>query len=354
MFGRLGIGVVGAVLFIAVMCCGCASESETTTTVVEVATSVAQTTSSTANVTTTTMATTTTTMVTTTTEALTYQKWGGTVEVEGLRITVSEPVKDSNLYTTDAQGRRADATFKVLGAKVVLENITDAPHIYSATYFILADTEGNTYMGYDQDTSSYGKHVAMRSGYLDPGKEITRWVNYGIPNGAGAEGIWYSRDGTFGDSIQAIWQPSVPEDTTDAYNEGYQAEFTITSTEVSAQLVTSDDLVHFPGRGYVFLVIDATIRRLPRGSNQSLAIDETDVVLISAGGEFYQPIGRRVGGIGFTLGGLSSMMVLEADAGETAQIEVTLVYEVEETSIGGPLTLKFTEAPPVPFTVARQ
>ena len=208
MLRRLDISVIAIVLTIALLSCGCATESVTTTAAARTTTTTAPPTTTTAQVTTTTARATTTTaaMTTTTTEALTVLKWDSTAEVDGLRIIVSEPRRDTNLYAEDAQGRRSDATLQVLGVKVILENVSDTPHIYSAGYFVLADSEGNTYLGYDQDESSYGEHVAMRSGYLDPGKKITRWLNYGVPRDAAAEGVWYSKDGTFGTNLQAIWE----------------------------------------------------------------------------------------------------------------------------------------------------
>jgi len=151
--------------------------------------------------------TTTTEQVTTTTEATTLYKWDTAAEIDGLRIIVSEPVKDKRLGVVDAQGKRVDATHKVLTTKVVLKNVTDKPHIYAASYFMLADNEGGTYLGWDEDDSGYAKHAAMRSGYLEPEEEITRWVTFVVPIGVAADAVWYSRDGSFGESIQALWQP---------------------------------------------------------------------------------------------------------------------------------------------------
>ncbi len=143
---------------------------------------------------------------TTTTEAVTLNKWDAAAEVDGMLITVSEPVKDTSQFVEDDNGRRLD-TFKVLTTKVVLENITSEPHIYAASYFMLADTEGGFYSGNDEDSVSYSKHTAMRSGYLGAGEKITRWVTFIVPVGAAAYSIEYSKDGSFGENIQALWQP---------------------------------------------------------------------------------------------------------------------------------------------------
>jgi hypothetical protein len=151
--------------------------------------------------------TTTTEEVTTTTQAMTLYKWDASAEVDGLRITVGEPVWDKRQYVFDvATGERLD-DYKVLTTKVVLENVADAPHIYSAGYFMLTDTEGSWYVGDDEDAVSYSKHTAMRSGYIDPGKKITRWVTFLTPIGAAGESISYSKSGSFfGEDIQALWQ----------------------------------------------------------------------------------------------------------------------------------------------------
>ena len=183
-----------------------AAAATTATTTPSTTTTTMATTTTTMATTTTTKATTTTEKVTTTTEAVALYPWGAPAEVDGLRITVSETVWDKSQYVYYVPtGERSDE-YKVLTTKVVLENVTDAPHIYSADYFKLTDTEGNGYTGNDEDDVSYSKHTAMRSGYLDPGKKITRWVTFITPSGAAGESISYSKDGSFGNNVQALWQ----------------------------------------------------------------------------------------------------------------------------------------------------
>ena len=143
--------------------------------------------------------------ITTTQEPVSY-KWDDTGEVDGLRITVSEPVREKRLHAEDMDGRRLDATYKVLVAKVVLESVTDKPHIYAASYFMLTDDQGGTYLGYDEDPAYLSDRTPMRSGYIDPQDTITRWLTFVVPIAAAGASISYSQDGSFVKNVQAVWQ----------------------------------------------------------------------------------------------------------------------------------------------------
>ena len=163
-----------------------------------------ETTSPTAGATTTTFAptTTTTTAETTTTTAVLSQKWGVKAEVNGLRITVSVPATDKDVYAT-SNGVRDD-TMKVIMAEVVLENIGSTPHVYYASDFTLYDTSDNSYFGDDEDSSGglVGR-PGLRSGYLQPGKKIYRWVAYIVPADAAASRIEYAE--AEATDTQATW-----------------------------------------------------------------------------------------------------------------------------------------------------
>ena len=152
--------------------------------------------------TTTTAETTTTTAETTTTTAVLSQKWGVKAEVNGLRITVSVPATDKDVYAT-SNGVRDD-TMKVIMAEVVLENIGSTPHVYYASDFTLYDTSDNSYFGDDEDSSGglVGR-PGLRSGYLQPGKKIYRWVAYIVPADAAASRIEYAE--AEATDTQATW-----------------------------------------------------------------------------------------------------------------------------------------------------
>jgi hypothetical protein len=150
-----------------------------------------------------TAATTTTTEATTTTTAL-NKKWGAAAEVNGLRITVSVPATEKGVHV-ETSGVR-DGTKKIIMAEVVLENTGSTPHSYYASDFTLYDTWDKPHAGDNNDSSgdAVGK-PALRSGYLQPGEKIDRYLAYVVPADAAADTIEYDvHDPTSGSLTESV------------------------------------------------------------------------------------------------------------------------------------------------------
>ena len=199
---RVLIVLIGFVLLLV----GCGGAATTTT--LAATTPAPAVTTTTAAPTTTTLApsTTTTAEATTTTTAVLSKKWGTTVEVNGLRITVRVPASDKNTYV-ETNGKR-DNTSKVIVSEVVLENIGSTPQIYDAADFTLYDTSDSSYTGDSEESAVVPGKPALRSGYLQPGKKVYRYLRYIVPADAAARRIEYDvydlTSGSLTESV--IWE----------------------------------------------------------------------------------------------------------------------------------------------------
>jgi Domain of unknown function (DUF4352) len=190
---------VSLVLALTVLIVGCGASTATNTTSAPAAavTTAAPTTTTAPPTTTTTMATTTTEETTTTTEEVTTTteevtttteevtttttvlelKFGTTAGVNGQRITVSKPYRDTgSVYTING---KVDKTVKVIVAKVVMENTGDTVLSYDADEFVLYDTSDVDWTG---EAGYAGARLrGLNSGDVQPGKSVNGYVYFVVP-----------------------------------------------------------------------------------------------------------------------------------------------------------------------------
>lgn len=124
--------------------------------------------------------------------------WGGTAEVEGLRITVDKPFTNDDLQVTYAL--QVDKSLRVLMVKITIENASDEVADYDRSEFALYDTDGGAHPAnvveaeLAPDMPAFEPSGAPAGDFgvdLEPGKTTVGYLAYIVPKTADAARLEY-------------------------------------------------------------------------------------------------------------------------------------------------------------------
>ncbi len=127
------------------------------------------------------------------------QKWGDTVDLGDLLITVEAPADDTANLDEMTREFMLEPGEKAMYCMVTIENTGDEPYSYNTLSFTIYDTEGMNYDTLMNPTSQ----PDLGSGDLLPGRKAKGVIGYTMPEAAEVAYVDFQRD--IMSSTEASW-----------------------------------------------------------------------------------------------------------------------------------------------------